>query len=104
MPILKPEIQAALRHAGIGKVEGSSVADMLNEADLSLWDSIQILADIARGSSQEGEKRRAIETAFKLHGVLKDTAPAPPQVTIIINDPEGPKGINPILLPREVSI
>ncbi len=101
MPLLKPEIQEALRSVGLSRDSGAdSITDILNDNNLSLRDSIELLSDIAR-SGDAGERRRAIETAFKLHGVLKDTPSIIPQVTIIISDPEAAVGgVNPILIPR----
>ncbi len=102
MPLLKPEIQEALRSVGLSRESGNdSVSDILNDNNLSLRDSIELLSDIAHSGGEPGERRRAIETAFKLHGVLKDTPSVIPQVTIIISDPEAVAGgVNPILIPR----
>lgn len=101
MPILKPEIQAALREAGLSK-DSTSLTEKLDRADLSVDDAIVMLGDIARGGDT-AQRQRALDTILKLHGVLKDVVQVP-QVTIIINDPDGPKGINPILIPREKTI
>lgn len=101
MPILKPEIQAALREAGLSR-DSTSISDKLNNADLSIDDAIIMLGDIARGGDT-AQRQRALDTILKLHGVLKENVQVP-VVTIVINDPDGPKGINPILIPREKAV
>lgn len=98
MPILKPEIQAALREAGLSH-DSTTITEKLNRADLSVDDAIVMLGDIARGGDT-AQRQRALDTILKLHGVLKETVQVP-IVTIMIHDGEAPKGINPILIPRE---
>ncbi len=105
MPLLKPDIQAALRQVGLGKPdEESPIADRLDAADLSIDTSLRILADIAHGADKSTEKLRAIETSLKLRGLLKDQQAPPPSITIVISDPSGEHtGTNPILLPRQLA-
>lgn len=98
MPILKPEIQAALREAGLSR-DSTTLTEKLDRADLSIDDAIIMLGDIARGGDT-AQRQRALDTILKLHGVLKETIQVP-VVTIVIHDSESPKGINPILIPRE---
>lgn len=107
MPLLKPEIQSALRLAGIGGSDGDDKQDIesiLNDNNLSLRDSVRILSEIAHSSTNEHTRKGAVETAFKLLGVMKEGAAQIPSVTIIINDPKGGDiKINPILIPREIT-
>lgn len=103
MPIMKPEIQAALREVGLSKESKGTVSEVLNDVDLSVAEGARILSDIAYNSENVGERRRAVETSFKLHGILNDQPAQQPNITIIISDPHAPTGVNPILLPREVT-
>ena len=103
MPILKPEIQAALREVGLSKSTEGTLSERLDQVDLSISDSLQLLSDVAHGTDNGQLRLKAVETAFRLHGVLKDQQAPIPHVTIVINDPDGPKGPNPILLPRQIT-
>lgn len=106
MPIIQHGIQEALRQAGIVKDSSdapTTVNELLDDQDLSLRQTIQHLADIASGADTSAVKLRAIETALKLRGVLKEQAAPPPTFNIIINDKSGNpsvNGLNPILIPR----
>ncbi len=107
MPIIQHGIQQALRDAGLIKDPSdapSSVNDLLDQEDLSLQQTIQHLSDVVSGSDTSAVKLRAIETALKLRGVLKEQAAPPPSFNIIINDTSGKdpsvNGLNPILIPR----
>lgn len=109
MPLMSPGIQAALRKAGVEKspatVEETSITDRLENAGLSLENTLGNLATIANGTGNEGLRLRANETALKLHGALKEaTVSQIPSFTLVINDPgsAGQGGINPIFLPRQL--
>ncbi len=113
MPIMSPEIQELMWKAGLvegkaqEKTESESISAKLERAGLGLDDALLNLANVANGSSNEGLRVKANETALKLHGVLKnDTAPpAVSNFTIVINDSKSEQkvsGVNPILLPRQL--
>lgn len=102
MPILKPEIAKALRAAGLSKdQQDSSLDDKLNACGLSLEETLSQLSDIAHAGGNETVRLRALETSLKLSKVLNDQPSAIPNITIVINDPNRPPGVNPILIPRE---
>jgi hypothetical protein len=105
MPILKPEIQKALRAAGLTReVSEVPLSDRLEVAGLGLDSTLEILHDLAHNSGNENTRRQAIETVLKLHQVLKDQPAAPPSVTIVIQDPHMVAGsVNPILIPRDTT-
>lgn len=112
MPLIRPEIQEVLRSAGLAPEKKSSssessVSEQMNEAGLSIPEILQQLSSIAKDSKNEALQARVLETALKVHGVMKETAPPVPSFTIIINEPAGasadqPRGVNPILLPRQL--
>lgn len=108
MPLIKPEIQNVLRAAGLTKekplASESSIIEKLDDAGLSLPEILEQLAFIAKESGNEALRARCLETALKAHGALKDTTPAPPSFTIVIQDSSSSalNGVNPILLPRQL--
>ena len=116
MPLMKPEIQNILRKAGLAPASSDSdersVSEKLDAAGLSLQETLDQLAYIAKESGNESLRARCLETALKAHGALKDTTPAPPSFTIVIQPSQGspsvsshpnlPQGVNPILLPRQL--
>lgn len=107
MPILKPEIAAALRQAGLGgKTETSEIGEALDTAGLTLESSLQTLKFLEENSGSENTKLRAVEMSVKLRGLLKDQVAPPPSITIQILDPNfesrRTSGVNPVLLPREL--
>ena len=117
MPLMKPEIQAILRKAGLaGPIENAAgpegesqprgrVTEILDRAGLSLDETIELLAQQVMGGTNEALRHKSLETVLKMHGVLKDTAVAAqmPSFTIVIQDAghEAPL-VNPILLPRQL--
>jgi hypothetical protein len=108
LPLMKPEIQRALRSldtasAVSGTETVGSLVSILDRAGLSLEDCISELSDIAKDGDTSTVRKGAIDTALKLHGVLKDQAPPPPSVTIVIQDPANAGLDNPILLPRQLT-
>jgi hypothetical protein len=108
MPILKPDIQralrAAVRDAGIDNTEGNeTVSELMDKKDMSMSQILDDLKDFIDTSTNEPLRLRAIETALKMKGALKDTAQSPiPSITILIQDQSGSSvnGVNPILVPR----
>jgi len=111
MPLVKPEIQKALRAAGLLKdapaAEEGSVIEKLNNAGLSLEEVLDEYANLALRSGNEAIRARALQDILKAHGALKETTPAPPSFTIVIQPSDfsslsATQGINPILLPRQL--
>jgi hypothetical protein len=115
MPLIRPEIQQVLRQAGVlqEKKQTSSsentLVEKLDAAGLSLEEILEELSTAAKTSGNESLRLRALETALKAHGALKETAPLPPSFTIIIDNSGStqqsstlPLGVNPILLPRQL--
>jgi hypothetical protein len=115
---MKPEIQQLLRNAGVipeSRTLGSnenSLTDKLDAAGLSLEETLDELANLAKRSGNEGIRLRALESSLKAHGALKETTPPIPSFTIIIQPSSSstpqqqssfiPPGVNPILLPRQL--
>jgi len=103
VPILRPEIQKALRAAGLSKDQNeTSLDEKLNACGLSLEETLSQLSDIAHAGGNETTRLRALETSLKLSKVLNDQPTTIPNITIVINDPGRAAGVNPILIPREV--
>jgi hypothetical protein len=118
MPLIKPEIQDVLRSAGLlgpqkPRSSETSLNEKLDAAGLSLEDTLEQLAFVAKESGNEALRVRCLETVLKAHGALKESAPAVPSFTIIINSNSTsdsketqlagvPEGVNPILLPRQL--
>ena len=111
MPIIEHAVQEALRNAGLVKnpevEKEKSIEEMLDESGLTLSETVNHLSDVVTGADTSNTKLRAIETAFKLRGTLKDQAQAPPSINIIIHDGKFGagtgntiNGLNPILIPR----
>ena len=108
MPIVKPEIQKILRASGLDSTkeqsDESSISEKLEAAGLSDERLAELLTDIASGSANEGIRLRAIETGLKVRGALKESAPAAPSFTIVIQsaNPSSPQHeVNPIMFPRQ---
>lgn len=114
MPLIKPEVQSILRESGLApernsKANEGTIAEKMAQAGLDDECLVEELYNIAKMSSNEGLKLRALETALKIRGALKDTAPPPPSFTIVIqpssfhtSDQYATDGTNPILLPRQL--
>lgn len=108
MPIIKPEIQKVLRTAGLLNEQSSedlSVEESLTQAGLDTASIASELSDLALRSNNEALRLRAIETALKIKGALKEQTPVIPSFTIIIQgsttDLSKTNGINPVLFPRQ---
>jgi hypothetical protein len=110
MPIISANVQEALRQSGLVKdpsVEKRTIDQMMDACGLSLEETLQNLSDVATGADTSSAKLRANEIAFKLRGVLKETAPPPPSFNIIIQDSGSENtinGIDRILIPRPESV
>lgn len=115
MPLIKPELQKALRAAGLASPESASSEEssdkssfqlQLERAGLGLEDTLQELSNISKTSVSEHLKLRSIETVLKLHQVLKEQPAAQiPAINIIIQDSNSDailEGTNPIFLPRQL--
>jgi hypothetical protein len=108
VPIIKPEIQRVLRASGLEREQApeGTIGDRLNEAGLSVSDIAEELAGIAKGSSNEALRLRALESAMKAHGVLKDSATVHvPSFTVVIqqasDSTRSQVESNQILFPRQ---
>lgn len=111
MPILKPQIATLLREAGLGPRHDSDIGHALDDAGLSIVDTLDVLSSIVQNGGSEITKLRAVDLALKVRGLLKDQAAPMPSITVIINDSSAPRGtlgtrgtrgVNPILIPREI--
>ena len=120
MPLIRPEIQKVLRQAGLAPAARDSqsqqtISEQLDAAGLSLPETLEELALVAKSSGNESLRVRCLETVMKAHGALKETAPAPPSFTIIIQPSSFqesattlqthagvPLSVNPIFLPRQL--
>jgi hypothetical protein len=102
MPILKPEIQAALRTSGLLSHENQTLEESLNSSGLTLDSTLSTISQIQEFSGNESARLRAAELSLKARGFLREQAPTIPSITFIIQDSHAPKGVNPILIPREL--
>jgi hypothetical protein len=106
MPLIRPEIQKVLRATGLEKepTEGT-ISEKLSEVGLSDDSIAENLADIATRSGNEALRLRAIETALKVRGALKDQVQnSTPTFNLIIqscNPSVTPPSVNPIVFPRQ---
>lgn len=107
MPIIKPEIQKVLRSAGLLPEEQDStltIDENLNLAGLSTEAIAEELSNLALRSGNEALRLRALETALKVKGALKDQPVPIPSFTIVIqnsgSDLSKTGGVNPIVFPR----
>jgi len=113
MPLIRPEVQKVLRSAGLvgqdkelGSPDGeSTMSDQLTQAGLTDLSIADELKNLALHSNNEGMRLRALETALKVKGALKDQPISLPTFNIIIQssdiDLAPTKGVNPILFPRQ---
>jgi hypothetical protein len=120
MPLMRPEIQEVLRAAGLApeatKKDSRPLSEKLDAAGLSLEETLEELAILVKSSGNDSLRARCLETVLKAHGALKESAPAAPSFTIVIQETLGngavaqplqgtekiPVGVNPILLPRQL--
>ncbi len=120
MPLMRPEVQEVLRAAGLAPGATSKdtrpLTEKLDAAGLSLDETLEELAIILKSTGNDSLRLRAAETVLKAHGALKESQPAAPSFTIVIQESLGngalvqplpgveniPNGVNPILLPRQL--
>lgn len=105
MPLIKPEVQKVLKEAGLlSSKTSTSVIEQLNDAGLTDESIAEGLSELAN-SRNETLRLRALETALKVKGALKDTPPVVPSFTVVIqnssHDLSKTEGVNPILFPRQ---
>lgn len=108
MALIKPEVQKILRAAGLERPEKADdlyVHQHLNNTGLSNERIAEELTSLAINSGSDHLRLRAIETALKVKGALRDVTPVAPNFTIIIQnsgqDFNRTNGINPIIFPRQ---
>jgi hypothetical protein len=94
-----------LRAAGLEKSESEgTISEKLSRAGLSDDELAEELVLLAKNSGNEALRLRAIETALKIKGALKDQpSSVVPSFTIVIQPfsaNSAPEGPNPILFPR----
>ena len=106
MPLMKPDIQNALRAVGLDKTDnGDSVKDSLKNNNLGVDDLLRRISETVSFGENEHSRLRAIELGLKLHGLLKEGQTSQvPSITININDPSSQGSVNPVLVPREIQI
>ena len=112
MPLLDPlslpesGIKAVLKEAGITrsiKTVKHDLAHLLEENGLEVGEVIQTVSELMRAADSSSTRLKAAEIGAKLNGLLiGDEEKQIPVVNIIINDSQ--HTINPILIPREISI
>jgi hypothetical protein len=106
MPLLSPNIDAALRSVGLttgDSEKGPDLKKQLDRAGLSTERILEQLEQEMVGADSSNSRLRAAELSLKLHGVLKETSVPLPTINITILDSEKHE-INPILIPREIQI
>jgi hypothetical protein len=113
MPLIRPEVQRVLRSAGLVESPSSgetgsgetTMSDQFNQAGLSDSNIAEEIKNLALHSNNEGMRMRALETALKVKGALKDQPISLPVFNIIIQnsdiDLQPTRGANPILFPRQ---
>ena len=106
MPLLTPNISEALKSVGIGGSSGKDTSDDLwARAGLSDEEVIQDIANFKDNAASEPLRLKALETNMKAKKMLQSDNPVGNvSFQIVINDPGGPQGPNPILIPREVKL
>lgn len=106
MPILKPEIQNALREAGlVHDPSNKSLDELLDNNGLSKDAILQTLGFIMENAGSDQTKLRAVENALKVRGLMKDTPTTVPSITINIIDPSKKDAtVDAFLLPREIKL
>lgn len=106
MPLLKPQISTALREAGLtGNSENEEdIKTSLDSAGLSVAETLGQLEFEMKNGDTSAARIRAAELGLRVRGTLKEAAVALPVINIVINDlnPQSIRGVNPILLPREI--
>lgn len=108
MPLIKPEVQKVLKEAGLLKKDGvidRTINETLVDSGLSDENIAEELTNLALHSNNESLRLRALETALRVKGALKDTPPVIPQFTVVIQnsskDLKDTLGLSPTLFPRQ---
>lgn len=108
VPLIKPEIQKVLTKAGLlddNSLSSKSVDENLSYHGLDNSGIAEELAGLALRSNNESLRLRALETALKVKGALRETAAQIPTFTIIIQNTsktlDTTQGVNPIIFPRQ---
>ena len=108
MPLIKPEIQKVLNKVGLiddNSMSGKSIDENLNHHGLDNSSIAEELTGLALRSNNELLRLRALETALKVKGALREVAPTIPSFTIVIQNSskslDATQGANPILFPRQ---
>lgn len=105
MPLIKPEIQQALRVAGLLPEEKESNLSFTEQLDASGLSNVELadeLVHLAKNSQNESLRLRALELAARTRGLLKDaTNTQIPNFTIVIQSGADAPLDNPILFPRK---
>ena len=107
MPILKPQIQEALRHAGLAVADKpKDLASELDSAGLSVESTLEVVEGIMVRGGKDTDRLKAAQLALQARGLLKnDNQILAPVINITISDPlRQSTSPLPILIPREVSI
>lgn len=104
MPVLKANIQNALRVAGLTKETRSTLDEQLDDSGLSLTETLAQVEIVLKSGSSDAVRLRAAETLFKIRGMMKEASAPPPAITIVIQGNNVTPETNPILLPREISV
>jgi hypothetical protein len=104
LPLLKANIQEALRAAGLAKPAGSAgtVEEQLNAAGLSNEEIFEEAAILMKAGTSDAVKLGAINSILKVKGLMKEASAPPPAITILIQGTGAQPAVNPILLPREL--
>jgi len=99
MAVLNP-ITAVLKEAKILHSNSrSGIGEILDQKGVSLDDAAESLRELIN-SGEDSIRLRATETAFKLHGVMKEAeTPTVPQITFLIKGDN--TNLSMILTPRE---
>lgn len=108
MPLIKPEVQKVLTKAGLlddNSLSTKSVDENLSHHGLDNSGIAEELAGLALRSNNESLRLRALETALKVKGALRETAAQIPNFTIVIQNSSSSldktQGVNPIIFPRQ---
>lgn len=90
-----------LESVGLQSPPDASIKEQLGAAGLSLESTLATVSHLMDHADSDAIRLKAAEDSLRIHGLMKDQAAPPPSVTIIIQDPSAPSGINPILIPRQ---
>lgn len=107
MPLLHPDpVNSLLQEAGLSGRQ-VDLPEGVNPLDFYGLSKEQLAQELARDLQSDSPmiRARAIENAMKAQSMLtQKESERVLSITVNIFDPDAPKGVNPILVPREVSI